>query len=160
LALQLGATWLLRIVNFFVGIDIGPIGNIAISLLVFGGMVAGLWRLVRRRARRCLFLLLTALNFTIYAVMLPATGHGGRYQAVIMVFSFPLLGLGALEIVDWATARLNLGVRASGLGHAATATAVALLGLSSLVTWSLITDAGMSISTPAKWGWENGSRRI
>lgn len=76
--MQLGATWLLRIVNFFVGIDIGPIGNIAISLLVFAGMAAGLWRLVLRRAWRCLFLLLlTALNFTIYAVMLPATGHGG-----------------------------------------------------------------------------------
>lgn len=34
---------------------------------------------------------------------------------MIMVFVFPLLGLGALEIVDWATARLNLGRAPLGL---------------------------------------------
>ncbi len=144
LALNFGQQWLQRIVKYFVGFDVGPVGNIAISLPIVAVMALGVWRLARRGAWRILFLLLlAAADFTVYTAMLPSDAHGGRYVAMALVFVFPLIGLGALEIVDAGAARLKLA-SAAGFGHAATTTAVALLALSSLATWSAITEAGVA----------------
>lgn len=100
--------WCSQILRFFVGID--PASGAALPVLSATALVIalGVSRLVRLRARTVLVLLaLSVTDFAVYCVMLPTPGHGMRYQAMLLVVVFPLMALGALELVDGLSRRLR-----------------------------------------------------
>jgi hypothetical protein len=123
--------WFRRVIRYVCGLDTpDPLSAGLMGVL----LVTGLLRLLRRGAFRTLFLvLLAATNFAVYCLMLPVPGHGMRYLAMSLVFVFPLIALGALDIVE----RIN--------HRAGTATAVAVwvFSVASLYNWMKITDAGI-----------------
>lgn len=145
LALAYVIAWVARLANNFFEIGF-PGGDVQTELIINAIIVMGIGvgRLVRRRAWRILFLLLlAAVIFWVYAVIFPALGHGGRYVSTLMVFIYPLFGLGVLEIADYASVKLRLRSESSTFLKGAAICSVVILALCSLVDWSRITSAGI-----------------
>jgi hypothetical protein len=146
LVFRLMGIWALQIVNFFIGLEFGK-GSIVYKLLVIitgAVLLTGLFRLLRKRAWYTLFLLLlAAVNFLVYCVIMPAPGQGMRYQAMMVVFIFPLIALGGLEFIERLAARFNPLSRFLNLFNAGMVSLVFVLALSSLYWWSEITDLGI-----------------
>jgi len=146
LAFRLMGLWALQIVNFFIGLEFAK-GSIVYKLLVIitgAVLLTGLFRLLRKRAWYTLFLLLlAAVNFLVYCVIMPAPGQGMRYQAMMVVFIFPLIALGGLEFIEQLAARLNPLSRYLKLFNAGMVSLVFILALSSLYSWSEIADLGI-----------------
>ena len=146
LVFRLMGIWALQIVNFFIGLEFGK-GSIVYKLLVIitgAVLLTGLFRLLRKRAWYTLFLLLlAAVNFLVYCVIMPAPGQGMRYQAMMVVFIFPLIALGGLEFIEQLAARFNPLSRFLNLFNAGMVSLVFGLALSSLYWWSEITDLGI-----------------
>jgi hypothetical protein len=138
--------WALQIVNLFIGLEFAK-GSIVYKLLViiiFALLLTGLFHLLRKRAWHTLFLLvLAAVNFLVYCVIMPSTGQGMRYQAMMVVFIFPLIALGGLEIIEQLASRFNQLSRYLNLFNAGMVSLVFILALSSLYWWSEITDLGI-----------------
>jgi hypothetical protein len=146
LEFRLMGLWALQIVNFFIGLEFDK-GSIVYKLLVIitcATLLAGLFRLLRLRAWYTLFLLLlAAVNFLVYCVVMPAPGQGMRYQAMMVLFIFPLIALGGLEFIEKLAARFKQLSRFSNLFNVGMVSAVFVLALSSLHLWSEITDIGI-----------------
>ena len=146
LIIPLLGRWALQIVNFFIGLEFAA-GSIFYKLLVISTcavLLTGLFRLSRKRAWCTLFLLLlAAVNFLVYCVIMPVPGQGMRYQAMLVVFIFPLIALGGLEIIEQLAARFNQLSRFLNLFNAGMVSLVFVLALSSLYSWSEITDLGI-----------------
>lgn len=142
--------WALQIVNFFIGLEFAK-GSIVYKLLVIitcAVLLTGLFRLLRKRAWYTLFLLLlaaaaAAVNFLVYCIIMPSPGQGMRYQAMTVVFIFPLIALGGLEFIEQLAARFNPLSRFLNLFNAGMVSLVFVLALSSLYSWSEITDLGI-----------------
>jgi hypothetical protein len=133
-----------HVVNFVLGFDFGIAGHRVALVLTVVTIGAGISRLMRRRAWRTLFLLLLALvNFSVYCVVLPTIGHAMRYQALLLIFIFPLVALGTLEIADLTTTRLKSSVQSRHAAQRICAVAITGLALWSLVRWNQITDVGI-----------------
>lgn len=146
LAIRLLGTWAYQIVEFFYGLHFAK-GSPFYKLLVLltaAAMLSGVAHLYRRKAWQTLFLLLLAVsNFLLYCALLPAPGHAMRYQAMMLVFTLPLIALGVLDWLAWLNARW---VHRPGIDAVSSAAGVAgafALALASLVGWSGITDLGI-----------------
>lgn len=104
---------------------------LVLLLLIF--LAIGLYALLREKPVRVRFLLLWAvLHASLYLVLLPATGHGGRYQPLSLLLMFPLLFLGLRKSLSWIF----------GTGNIAGTLAFALMaaaGASSLYAWRSVT---------------------
>ena len=146
LGFRLLGLWALQIVNFYIGLEFGK-GSIVYKLLVIitcAVLLAGLFRLLRKRAWYTLFLLLLAgVNFLVDCVIMPAPGQGMRYQAMMVVFIFPLIALGGLEFIEQLAARFHQLSRFLNLFNVGMVSLVFVLALSSLYSWSEITDRGI-----------------
>jgi hypothetical protein len=126
--------WADHVARYFFGIG----GSVKTVLLVAAALVAvallGVVRLVRNRAHRITFLLLlTGANLATYAVLLPTAGQGMRYQAMVLIFIFPLIALGGLQLL----------ARARWIGNAVVTVAVFAVAFVNLYSWSGITKAGI-----------------
>lgn len=112
------------------------------------GMAAGLWLLVQERRRRTGFLALWSfVHIAVYAAMLPARSHGGRYQPLFLMLSFPLLFLG---VEAWGRrAAASVPARRMVL-----ATVCLLCGVPSVMAWRGVTAAGIALieGTHARMG--------
>lgn len=112
--------------------------------LVWGVMALGVFRLVRLRALRSLFLVVLALaNFVVYLLLLPAAGHGMRYLSFVLVFPMPLLALGLFELATLAVWPARNRPQVLPRANAACLALVASLGLITLVQWAAITQVGI-----------------
>jgi hypothetical protein len=139
-------SWAFQIVKFFLFVDLakGNIGNKLLAAICLCAVLLGVFRLIRQRAWHTSFLvLLAAINFLIYCVMLPTSGHAMRYQAMTLVFIFPLMAMGGLECVTQLSARFGLISRVSGPCSAIVVGSTFILALFSLLKWSGITDDGI-----------------
>lgn len=107
-------------------------------------MLIGLLSLWRLKAWRTLFVLALVLaNLAVYALILPTSGHGGRYQALLMPFIYPLLALGLLAATRDVLGSLKISSRNIEWAGGLVVGAMALLGFGSIVTWSHITHDGI-----------------
>ncbi len=120
----------------------------AVDAVVVVLALSAMWKLFREHRKRTAFLALWSLvHIAVYAVMLPVRSHGGRYQPLFLMLSFPLMFLG-----------VEAGYRLLGTSTAVrTALMVAsclLLGIPSIVAWRRVTAAGVALieGTHAKMG--------
>ncbi|QWF70715.1 hypothetical protein KEF85_15550 [Methylomonas paludis] len=133
----------LQIVDFLFGVKYFGLKIIAlivsIPLLIFGCL-----RLTKYQAWRILFLLLLVfVNLSVYCIMLPTTGHGMRYLAMLLIFCFPLLALGGIESIERLSQYIKL--RSTVKIAANSAFIISIIGMAflSLLRWSQITAAGI-----------------
>ncbi len=135
----------IHMVRYFFGIAAGTYSNfVAFAVAMFAVMAGGVLRLVKLKAWRIIFLLaLTAANVGTYCIMLPNYGQGMRYLAMSLFFVFPLFALGVLELVERIAAGLKVSPVAGHRVKLVAALMVALVGLTSLLAWSQITDLGI-----------------
>lgn len=144
--LALLRAWGYQIVKFFLFTEFakGSIGTRLVLILACAALALGLIRLFRRRAWQTLFLILLAVsNYLIYCIMLPTTGHAMRYQAMTLVFIFPLMALGCMELVYRVSARVGRLAPIAGACDAGVVVLVFAVALYSLFNWMQITDAGI-----------------
>lgn len=144
--LALLRAWGFQIVKFFLFTDFakGSIATRVVLAVSCAALAMGLVRLFRRRAWHTLFLTLLAVsNFLIYCVMLPTTGHAMRYQAMTLVFIFPLMALGCMELVHRVSERAGTLSRVSGKVDTGVVVLMFALALYSLFDWMHITDEGI-----------------
>ena len=120
----------------------------AVDAVVVALTAVGVWRLFREHRTRTGFLALWSfVHIAVYTAMLPVRSHGGRYQPLFLMLSFPLMFLG----IEAGVRRL----RASGpLKTVLIAFACLLLGVPSMVAWRRVTAAGTALieGTHAKMG--------
>jgi hypothetical protein len=107
--LQFAIDWCNRLQKYTLGSSIDALLVLSIALAAFG--VWQLWR--TRNWPLQLLLLWAALHILTFAILLPSTGHGGRYQPLV-----PLLFLGAAAFGAVTLARMALRGRASALAMA------------------------------------------
>jgi hypothetical protein len=146
LALAFANAWLARIKTYFLMLpNIGGMAR-AETLAILSLFCAGLFRLVQMRAHAVLFAIATAATtVAIYLIMLPAPGHGGRYQAILMPFILPLMALGAVSIARGLTLVAFPKQRAIGIVAQAACLAVAvLIGSVSVNRWGHLTELGIA----------------
>ena len=110
------------------------------NALIFLLSAVGVWMLWTGRRRRCGFLVLWSfVHIAIYSAMLPTRSHGGRYQPVFLLLSFPLMFLGLRAVLERALPRDGVRMRAVVLGGVCLA-----CGGSSLMAWRRVTAAGIA----------------
>ena len=132
----------MHILRYFFGIAAGTFWSFgAIFAALIAVIFCGLLRLIKLKAWRILFLIiLTATNIGTYCIMLPTYGQGMRYFSMALIFVFPLFALGGIELIERAAARLNITPEGCQRGKMLVVATVAVLGFSSLFSWSQITD--------------------
>lgn len=134
------AQWLSRpfkAVMSFDGLEVGRAGQAAM-LLTFIGFAAlasvGMRELLQQRRwltlSVCAWATLHALS---YAVALPASGHGGRYQPLFLALTLPLPALGLAALLRKHTL----------LAKAVPAAALVLFGCVSLLLWREVLARGI-----------------
>lgn len=136
-------SWIVQIRDYFFVGALSPLdnGKMVIGVLIL--IEVGLYRLIKQRAFTMLFLVsLAIVNICVYLIALPTYGQGGRYQAAIMPLVYPLFGLGALSVSDWA-----IGFRTrptvTRIGRTIVFVLTLLVAFSSLAQWSQITRLGI-----------------
>jgi hypothetical protein len=97
-------------------------------------VVLGLWSLVReRRWATSLICGWGILHSLLYMVILPSSGHGGRYQTFLLLLMLPLVVAGVLRLLRrWPT-----------LAPSAAAVVLAGIGCLSLSLWSRVLISGI-----------------
>jgi hypothetical protein len=130
-------TWLARLRNYTLGTSSDVAFWISLGLAILA-----LTRLARARRRWALLGLplivaWAALHFATYTVLLPAPGHGGRYQPLLPPLYLLLVGLGSValieEIVGWGERRF--GRSAGWVGRCAE--------MASLIPWFALVLVGV-----------------
>jgi hypothetical protein len=130
-------SWVAQLGQF----SLGP-GRRLLVLFVLLGLV-GLFARFRHRRRRVFVLCLWAgLHLVLYAIALPDTGHGGRYQPFTLALFFPLVALGALESASAIASRLRARWAQLALPAVALSPVVGFAVLS-LGIWSRILPVGV-----------------
>ena len=131
---QLFEQWMTRptkIAFLFDGNFLGPAGRMAVIaaiLLVLLVATADLWVLLRRRYFGLLALAGWAvLHSLLYLVMLPVSGHGGRYQPFLLLLLVPVFSFGIYA------AGSAIGSRKTAL--VISSLFVATVGVRSLLLW-------------------------
>ena len=132
-AQDLLARWAERLGRYVLGISQPDLFWVVCGLAVGGLAIAWL-----KRWRGLLSLCgMHAAHVAVYAALMPAEGHGGRYQPLFAVLFLPLAGLGLIEIANATLERL--GRWSPRLETFAAALALAALGtpaLAALQRWS------------------------
>ena len=103
-ALEVLATWT------FPGPSAGSparnLGLVLLALLSVGLLLGAIKLLLRRQRNRTGALLLWMLFLTLlYTVVLPTTGHGGRYQPMQVLLVLPLLWMALKHGIQWFAGR-------------------------------------------------------
>src|SRR5262249_25469333 len=135
-----------RIVEYFFGLRASGRSEAIAGGFILFGMGAGVYRLWEKKAFTLLFIVgLCAAQVAAYAIMLPSSGHGGRYQAMLIMLVFPLFALGALQILEFIFEKILM---ATGdflwYGRVGVVLCVAIIALHSVWQWSTITRAGIA----------------
>jgi hypothetical protein len=86
---------------------------------------------------------LALADLAVYALMLPTSGHGGRYQALLMPFILPLLGLGLVATAKTVLGSIKMSSKNIEWAQGLAVGAMAILGVSSTVKWAHITHDGI-----------------
>ena len=126
-------TWVMRLRNY----SLGTSSDVALWISL-GLAVVAIVRLAQA-GRRGLALTVSwaAIHLATYAVLLPAPGHGGRYQPLLPLMYLLLVGLGSIalleEIVAWGERRV--GRSCGWVGHG--------LEMASLVPWIALVLVGV-----------------
>jgi hypothetical protein len=108
-AFDLVFAWAYRLRSFTFGHSLNWPFWISVGLAV-----TGVWSAVRERRRGLVLLASWALlHFGIFLVMLPAPGHGGRYQPFVPVVYLIFVVLGAVELARSLISAIGLVRRAS-----------------------------------------------
>jgi hypothetical protein len=137
-------SWVDHVVNFFFGFSGSPRTEWLVAAALLATASAGIFRLAHARSHCTLFLILLAgTNLAIYAAILPAAGQGMRYQAMLLIFVFPLVALGGLQVIELVTLRMAIFTRYRWLSPALVVVPVFAVALASLSSWSRITDVGI-----------------
>lgn len=143
----LAKAWNMQILQFFLGLDIANLPKdeiLLVDYLLCLSIPAGVFRLARLKAYSILFLLLLmVVNFGTYCLVFPTPGHAMRYQSMALVFVFPLLAMGLIEIGEHIIRAIKQTPQTI-LGYKAIATVVVgAVALTSLLHWNRITDANL-----------------
>jgi hypothetical protein len=99
------------------------------AVLAFLGVI---WIILRRLPRIVFVFFLTLAHMAVFAIRLPATGHGGRYQPLNLLLLFPCLLAGLLFLVE------RMSKRHSGASLAIAAAILIPAGAVSLRMWRTI----------------------
>ncbi|SAK56585.1 hypothetical protein AWB79_02323 [Caballeronia hypogeia] len=138
---------LLQITGSFVDFKSGKllaVFRLGLSIVFTLLAVFGVRRLLRVRAYHTLFLIVLAVTYLgVYFFLFPAIGTGMRYQAMVLLFVFPLMAFGLLEIGRTISVRKKWP--AGSEKHYSFLAILALFALASgtLREWSTITDEGI-----------------
>lgn len=140
--------WTLRVVRWYLAFGVNGLTKTGEQVLQFISVLLiaiGIVSLIRRRAKHVLFILiLCALDVAVYAAILPSGGHGGRYQALVMPFILPLVGIGLVASFRFC---LNLFSDSVELGNTPIQSFPILVlvwfGVMSVFQWSQIAQAGI-----------------
>jgi hypothetical protein len=98
----------------------------------------GVFEILRSRPQRVMFLFLLALaHFTIFLLIFPSMGHGGRYQPLTLLLLFPCLLFGLVWILE-RTRKLN-----SRTSIALAMTILVVAGAVSLRVWRTVAIDGI-----------------
>lgn len=104
----------------------------------------GLWLIWKKRAYRLAFLIiLAAVNIVCYLVLLPNTGQAGRYQALALMLTYPLFGLGLVCLADLLARMLHLSSVAAKSAKILALGGAISFALLSLLRWSHLTKVGI-----------------
>ena len=137
-------SWADHVDNYFFGVTGSPRTVLLVAAALVAVALLGIYRLARSHSHCTLFLLLLAgANFAIYAALLPAAGQGMRYQAMLLIFVFPLVALGVLQFLEQVTHRMPGSSRHRRVIDGLAAVPVFAVALASLSGWSRITDVGI-----------------
>lgn len=110
LRIELLQEWILRPFKMVAAVDGQQIHGVAahagfvmMFLLIAGISGFGLFDLIRRRRwAMSLICFWGVLHSLLYAVILPASGHGGRYQSFYLLLTLPLFMMGILSLLrNW-----------------------------------------------------------
>ncbi|WP_109478957.1 hypothetical protein [Paraburkholderia sp. C35] len=138
---------LFQITGSFVNFEEGTLSNalrLGLSMVFALLTVFGIGRLLRVRAYHTLFLIVLAVAYLgVYFLLFPAIGTGMRYHAMVLLFVFPLMASGLLEIGRIISLRFKWSARWSRRYSFATILALFALASGTLFEWSAITDDGI-----------------
>ncbi len=79
------------------------------AILVLLGVI---WIFLRRLPRMAFLFFIALVHMAVFALRLPATGHGGRYQPLNLLLLFPCLLAGVLFLLDCVFRRNRAASRA------------------------------------------------
>lgn len=128
--------WYFRFVDETSGSSAVAVARLVVNLGLLFGLIS-LWRL---KAWRTIFVLTLALaTLAMYAMVLPAGGHGGRYQALLMPFIMPVFAIGLIAVGRWAGGRLGLPPRPLDWSAGVIVAAVAAVSINVMVKWAHLT---------------------
>ncbi|MEO8799047.1 MAG: ankyrin repeat domain-containing protein, partial [Polyangiaceae bacterium] len=149
---SVGEQWTLRLRDYTLGVS-----SDVILALAFALALVGLAAFVRRRSYAALLLLAwAAIHLAFYLALLPALGHGGRYEPLTIVAFGLLVARGSLVVARFVVAHLpvSFGSRSALSAVLAGLPAVAFM-VASLSVWRIAeplaidhverTEAGLAI---------------
>ncbi len=111
------------------------LGLVLLALVSVGLLLVGITVLLRRQRNGTGALLLWMLMLTLlYTVVLPSTGHGGRYQPMQVLLALPLLWIALRRGIGWAVSRY--GTPAGMAERFATGSVVLLMAGSTAVSYA------------------------
>ena len=97
-----------------------------------------------RRSRMCALILWAAGVDLLYFLVLPATGHGGRYQSLHLLLLFPLMWAGFFRLLRWASLRFRISAaRAYRLAALATVLPMVVSTVATIRTWRTVSGEGV-----------------
>ncbi len=139
---QLFEQWITRPVKALFVFD-GSSSGVGVRLLILGSIacivilcVFGLyWLFSQRYATTFLVCVWAAIHSLLYLVILPVSGHGGRYQPFLMLLLAPLAILGLYRCI--------CSVTAAPIALSAAVLVVAAFGVRSLSLWHTVLADGV-----------------
>ena len=97
-----------------------------------------------RRSRMCALILWAAGVDLLYFLVLPATGHGGRYQSLHLLLLFPLMWAGFFRLLRWAFLRFRISAaRAYRLAALAAVLPMIVSTVATIRTWRTVSGEGV-----------------
>lgn len=116
----------------------GPVKNLCLlglALLAIASLSVAIGLLRQRGRNRTSALLAWMLFLTLlYTAVLPATGHGGRYQPLQVLLALPLVFLALKHGLAWAAR--SCGTSAGTARRLATGTVLLLMVPSTVISWA------------------------
>lgn len=140
LLLQQWITRPIRAVLVFDGSSAGTMAKISVLTIVFCILslcVIGLYSLAsRRRISTVVICIWGVVHSLLYVVILPASGHGGRYQTFLLLLLLPLTGLGLYRSLRFISVPRNAS-------YAIAVLLIVMFALRSLTLWHTVLADGI-----------------
>lgn len=135
-------TWTLNeYVRHHIGLELLALTSL-LGILLLLVEVISLFR--ERRSRMCAVVLWAGGIDLLYFVLLPATGHGGRYQSLHLLLILPLMWAGFFRTLKWIGQRMRLSPRLSyRLAVLATALPMLISTIATIHTWRTVSGEGI-----------------